>query len=124
MPISEPLLGPLPLDDSHDAGRFDCGEPALDDYLRRRALGDQRADTSRTRVATRGGLVVAHFSLAAASVEPDDATERLASGQGLQRISVILLARLAVDVTEQGRGLGGAMLVEILARCEIGRAHV
>ena len=62
---------------------------------------------------------MAYVSLAAGSVRPDDVPGRVATGQGRQAIPVILLARLAVDTAEQGRGLGEAMLVEALARsCE------
>ena len=117
MASPDPLRGPLPLEAAHDVERFDCGEPALNDYLQRRARDDQRAGKSRTFVAIRSGRVVAFFSLAAASIELGDATERLAKGQGRQQIPAILLARLAVDVSEQGNGLGRAMLVEALARC-------
>ncbi len=59
----------------------------------------------------------AYFSLAAASVEPADTTARLAKGQGRQPIPVILPGRLAVDLREQGHGLGEAMLVDALRRC-------
>ena len=117
MPSPDRLQGPFPLEATHDVERCGCGEPALDEFLRRRAFTDQRAGKSRTFVAVRAGRVVAFFSLAAASVEPGDAGERLAKGQGRQHIPVILLARLAVDVSEQGHGLGGAMLVDALARC-------
>ncbi|MHB0979195.1 MAG: GNAT family N-acetyltransferase [Thermoleophilia bacterium] len=116
MPL-EPLVGPEPLDRRHELEAFRCGAPALDAYLRQRALTDQRAEKSRTYVATRGGSVVAYFSLAAASIEPADATARLAKGQGRQLIPVILLARLAVDLREQGHRLGEAMLVDALHRC-------
>ena len=113
---AEALLGPVPLAATHLVAGFDCGVVALNDYLVRRALDDQRAEKTRTFVATRGGRVVAFFSLAAAAVEPAQATDRLAKGQGSQSIPVILLARLAVDGAEQGRGLGEAMLVEAVAR--------
>jgi GNAT superfamily N-acetyltransferase len=105
-----------PLSEEHDVAVFDCGVPALNVYLTKQALADQRAEKARTFVAVRGRHVVAFFSFAAASVEPQDATARLARGQGAQAIPVILLARLAVDTSEQGRGLGGAMLVEAVAR--------
>jgi len=111
------LLGPEPLGPGHDVATFDCGVPTLNDYLARQALADQRADKTRTFVATRGGRVAGFFSLAAASVEPESATTRLAKGQGTQSIPVILLARLAVDLTGQGHGVGRALLVEALARC-------
>ncbi len=114
---AEPPLALEPLDDEHRVAAFDCGVAALNDYLIRRALSDQQAGKSRTLVAARGKRVVAFVSLAAASVEPDTATGRVAKGQGSQGVPVILLARLAVDAREQRRGLGTAMLVEALARC-------
>ena len=113
---AEPLRGPESLDSGHDAMHFDCGVSGLNGYLIDRALSDQRAEKSRTYVAARGARVVAYFSLAASSAEPADATERLARGQGGQPIPVILLARLAVDTSEQGQHLGEAMLIEALAK--------
>jgi GNAT superfamily N-acetyltransferase len=89
----------------------------LNDYLLSQALADQRAGKSRTFVATRAGRVIAYFSLAAASIAPEEASGRAAKGQGAQAIPAILLARFAVDSSEQGRGVGSAMLVEALARC-------
>jgi GNAT superfamily N-acetyltransferase len=113
----EPPLALEPLDGEHRVAAFDCGVAALNDYLTRRALSDQQAGKSRTLVAARGKRVVAFVSLAAASVEPSSATGRVAKGQGAQGVPVILIARLAVDASEQRCGLGAAMLVEALARC-------
>ena len=113
---AEALFGPEPLEARHDVSSFDCGVPALSDYLIDRALTDARAGKSQTQVACRGDSVVAYYSLAAGSVEPGAATERAATGQGRQPIPVIVLARLAVDLTEQGCGLGEQMLVQALAR--------
>jgi len=62
---------------------------------------------------------VGYFSLAAASVEPMDATERLARGQGAQAIPAVLLGRLAVDRRAQGEGLGEALLVQALAKAAV-----
>ncbi len=117
MPTADPFLGPSPLDPSHEIAAFDCGVGPLNDYLTGQALPDQRAGKSRTYVAVRNGRVVAYFSLAATSLAAEDATERAAKGQGPHDIPAILLARLAVDRTEQGRGIGSAMLIEALARC-------
>jgi GNAT superfamily N-acetyltransferase len=114
---AEPPLALAPLDGEHSVAAFDCGVAALNDYLIRRALSDQQAGKSRTLVAARGKHAVAFVSLAAASVEPSSATERVAAGQGAQSVPVILLACLAVDAPEQRCGLGAAMLVEALARC-------
>jgi GNAT superfamily N-acetyltransferase len=113
---ADPLFGPEPLGPHHDVAAFDCGVPALNDYLVDRALHDARAGKSATQVACRRDRVVAYYSLTAGSVEPTDTTERLAKGQGRQAIPVIVLARLAVDLAEQGRGLGEQMLLQALAR--------
>ena len=112
----DPLAGPEPLETSHTVDGFDCGIVALNDYLASQAFADQRAGKSRTYVVARSGRVVAYFSLAAVSITPDEATERAAKGQGAQGIPAILLARFAVDLSEQGRGVGRAMLVDALAR--------
>jgi GNAT superfamily N-acetyltransferase len=113
---AEALYAPEPLGPQHDLTSFDCGSPALNAYLSDRALHDAHAGKSVTQVACRGERVAAYYSLAAGSVEPADATERLAKGQGRQAIPVVVLARLAVDLTEQGRVLGEQMLLQALAR--------
>jgi len=111
-----PLTGPEPLSALHVVEGFACGDGALDTYLVRQALADQRAEKSRTCVFLDGARVAAYWTLAAASVEPVSASSRLAAGQGSQSIPVILLARLAVDMAWQGRGIGEAVLVDALAR--------
>ncbi len=113
---AETLYAPEPLSPHHQLDSFDCGDTALNAYLSEHALSDARAGKSVTQVACRGERVVAYYTVAAGSVEPQDATERLARGQGRQAIPVILLARLAVDLAEQGQGLGGQMLLQALAR--------
>jgi GNAT superfamily N-acetyltransferase len=113
---AEALYGPESLTADHHVSAFDCGVLALNDYLIERALADQYGGKSQTQVAVRGEQVAAYYSLAAGSVDVADAPERLAKGQGHQPVPVVLLARLAVDRREQGRGLGERMLLEALAR--------
>jgi GNAT superfamily N-acetyltransferase len=113
---ADTLSAPRPLDPAHQVVGFDCGVASLNSYLIERALSDQRAGKSRSYVSPRGERVVAYFSLAAGSVEPAETTARASAGQGNQAIPVILLARLAVDLDEQGRGLGRALLLDALAR--------
>jgi len=102
------------LAESDDVAGFACGDPALDDFLVRRAW-DERA-SGKTRVAARGERVAAYFGLRAATVSPP-ATVEQQPGQPPLDVPAIVLARLAVDGPEQGRGLGEAMLVRALARC-------
>ncbi len=61
-------------------------------------------------------MAVAYYSLAPASVEVAEVPARVARGQGRAEIPVILLGRLAVDLREQGTGLGGQMLLDALRR--------
>lgn len=110
------LSGPEPLTVAHDVKDFDCGKQELTDWLRRYALQNQQAGASRVYVVHRAGRVVGYYALAAGSVEPEEATERVKKGLARHPIPVILLARLAVDVSEQGRGLGAALLKDALNR--------
>jgi GNAT superfamily N-acetyltransferase len=112
---AEPLYGPEPPEAWHDVSSFDCGVPALNDYLIDRALADSRAGKSQTHVASRAKVVVA-YSLAAGSVAPADVSAWLVKGRGRQAIPVIMLARLAVHSSEQGQALGESMLFQALAR--------
>lgn len=106
------------LDAADDLDGFDCGVPALDEWLRQFALSDQRAGTSATYVLMRGPRAVGFYTLAPHTVDPDDAAPRLRAGLPRQRpIPVILLARLGLERSEQGGGLGGDLLRDALARC-------
>lgn len=102
------------LAETDDLAGFACGDPALDDFLGRRAW-EERA-SGKTRVAARGAHVAAYFGLRAATVSPP-ATVEQEPGQPPLDVPAIVLARLAVDGPEQGRGLGEAMLVRALSRC-------
>lgn len=122
--MTEPLSGTLPLAPEFVVADFSCGRPALDDYLIRYALLAQRANTARSFVALRGARVVGYYSLAAASLEPERATQRVAQGTGRYPIPLALLARLAVDRTEQGTGLGKALLKDAMKRFWVAHEQV
>ena len=104
------------LDATHDVSSFDCGKAPLDRFLKRFALVNQRADSARTYVACRGSTVLAYYSLAVGAVEHRAAPFRVGKGLARHSVPVVLLARLAVDRTEQGRGLGQALLADALLR--------
>jgi GNAT superfamily N-acetyltransferase len=112
----EPLFGIEKLTKDHDLSSFDCGKPALDDWLRRFALTNQQSDSARTYVLHRAGRVVGYYSLSAGAVRKEESPARVAKGLAKHPIGVILLARLAVDRIEHGRGLGKIMLVDALSR--------
>lgn len=110
---------PEPLGKQHRVDDFHCGEPALDDWLKRHALGAQASGSARVFVTTLDDeTVVGYYALAAAQVAPDEATARALKGQASARpVPAILLARLAVDREHQRAGLGRSLLQDVLLRC-------
>lgn len=101
---------------AHNLAEFDCSNPTLDNWLTRFAWTNQRAETAKTYVAHRGGRVIGYHALVAGSVLKHEAPERIAQGIANHPVGVILLARLAVDRSEHGKGLGKALLRDALAR--------
>jgi predicted N-acetyltransferase YhbS len=116
MDPAPPLASPVPLDKGHDLAPFDCGAGPLNDYLKRHALQNNQNRSARTYVATRGTRVVGYYTLAAGSVGKADTPPRVSAGLGNYPVPVILLARLAVDSPEQGKGLGRGLLKDALLR--------
>lgn len=111
---------PEPLGKQHRLDQFDCGEPVLDEWLKRHALSAHASGSARVFVTTLedGETVVGYYALAAAQVAPDEATERALKGQPRARpVPAILLARLAVDRAHQRAGLGRSLLQDVLLRC-------
>lgn len=104
------------LDKRHNTDGFNCGSPALNTYLHRYALANQSAGGAQTYIAVLDGAAIGYYSLSTASVEYDAATERMKKGLARHPIPVLLLARLAVDQTWQGKGLGAALLLDALRR--------
>lgn len=104
------------LDSGHDLGWFSCGNEELDDWLRRHALAAQAMDSARTFVLVRGKVIVGYFSLTMGSVQRADAPAKLVRGLPQYPVGIVLLARLAIDRSSQGDGLGGRLLAHALRR--------
>lgn len=100
----------------HDTSRFDCGEDDLTRWLTDYALTSQLSDGVRVWVVHRANRVVGYYGLTSASVIKAEAPARTGRGLGNYPIPVILLARLAVDRTEQGSGLGKALFKDALKK--------
>lgn len=116
MKRNAPLSPVEKLTAEHDLTSFECGQPSLDGWLRRWALTNQKHGSAQTYVVYRDGAVVGYYSLAAGTIRPEDAPARVVKGLARHPIPVILLARLAVDQSEQGAGLGRALLKDALLR--------
>lgn len=104
------------LDRSHIAETFDCGYEDLNRYIARFALNNQAAGSAQTYVATADKKVVGYYSLAVGAVAHSQAPVRMTKGLARHPVPVMLLARLAVDITVKGNGLGATLLHDALAR--------
>jgi GNAT superfamily N-acetyltransferase len=98
----------------HDVSDFACGVSELDSWLHRHALTAQLMDSARTFVVAREAKVVAYVSLTMGSVQRADAPAGLVRGLPGYPVGMVLIARLAVENSEQRAGLGTRLLADAL----------
>ncbi len=103
------VMAPEPLAVRHELHAFNSGVDSLDQWLKRRALKNQASGASRTFVACDGDRVLAYYALASSAVVVDAAPGRFRRNMP-DPIPVVVLARLAVDCSLQGAGLGRALV--------------
>jgi len=109
---------PEPLGPDHVVEGFDCGQTSLNIWLMRHARQAAAVGSARTYVVVDAhqGRVVGYHALAAAALEREAATARIVKGMPQYPIPVVLLARLAVDLSVAGRGLGAWLLGDAMTR--------
>lgn len=100
----------------HKLEEFDCGKPVLNDWLVRHARQAQGAGSTKTFVAADEDQVLGYFSLTVGQIDTFEVPERMRKGMGHYPLPVVLLARLAVSTSAQGRGLGWGLLQDAIAR--------
>jgi GNAT superfamily N-acetyltransferase len=100
----------------HAIDRFDCGQEALNRYLLQFALPNQQANAAQTYAGLIDMVVVGYYTLAVGAVGYEDAPERLKNGLARHPVPIMLLARLAVSTTWQGKGLGARLLRDAVRR--------
>lgn len=94
---------------------FDSGAPELDEWLVRYSWQNQRTNNAVTYVSALDGRVVGYYAIAVVNVTSEAAPVPAAKGAPRQ-VPCLLLARLAVDRSMQGLGLGRGMLADVLRR--------
>ena len=109
---------PEPLGPDHVLEGFDCGRASLNVWLARYARQASAVGSARTYVVldAHQRRVVGYHALAAAGLERDSATARIVKRMRQYPIPVVLLARLAVDISVAGRGLGAWLLRDAMSR--------
>lgn len=110
------LHGPESLAANHRLDNFDCGKPALNEWLMRHARQAQASGSAKTFVISTNDCVVGYFSLTVGQIDTLDAPERIRKGMGQYPIPVVLLARLAVAIQNQRAGIGIGLLQDAIRR--------
>jgi GNAT superfamily N-acetyltransferase len=111
-----PWEAPTPLRRGHQVDKFDCGNSQLNEYLQQFAWTNQQSGAARSYVACCGKRVVGYYTMAFGAIEHQIASQRVRKELARHPIPVMLLARLAVDVNDQGKGLGKGLLKDALLR--------
>lgn len=104
-----------PFDKGIDAASFTCGQPLLDEYIRRYASQDIRRNLARVFMVTPENeprRLAGFFTLSAGSVNCLDLPESLAKKLPQYPVPVALIGRLAVAIEFQGKGLGSILLAD------------
>ena len=110
------LRAPEPLGLQHRLEGFDCGKPALNDWLLRHARQAQGSGSAKTFVVADNDRVAGYFSLTVGQIDTLDAPERIRQGMGQYPLPVVILARLAVCTQDQGHGIGLGLLQDAIRR--------
>lgn len=108
-----------PLGKQHGRKSFDCGERSLNQYLYRYASQDIRRRVSRVFAASpsdKPKRVLGYYTLSAGSLDASNLPEKLQRRLPGYPVPVVLLGRLAVAESHQGKGLGSILLADAFQR--------
>lgn len=112
-----PISAPEPLSDVHDLSQFSCGKPLLDNWLRTRALSNQKKGFTAVMVVHDASRVVGYYGLAPTAVVPVSLPRSIRTGQSPDPLPCLLLGQLATDARRRGQGIGTGLLKHALQRC-------
>lgn len=105
---------------SHNRNGFDCGDAELNLFLQRFARQSHEQGAAKTFCAIAdetSDRILGFYSLAPAAIEHDAVPASMTKGLARHNVPGFLLARLAVDKSVAGRGLGGQLLLAAALRC-------
>ncbi|TAN21206.1 MAG: GNAT family N-acetyltransferase [Acidobacteria bacterium] len=116
-----------PIARRHNRNAFDCGDTAMNDFLRRYARQSHDAGGAKTFLAiddSDNQTILGFYSIAPACLAFADTPEVMRRGLGHHEVPGFRLARIATDVSVQGQGLGGQLLVAAAQRCLLAATQV
>ena len=118
--MSLPAWHEEPIRNTHDREPFDCGEAALNEFLKCYACRSHDMGGAKTFLAIDDAdekAILGFYSLSPASIEYARTPEIVRREVGRHDVPLFRLARLAVDRKVQGRDLGGQLLLAAGRRC-------
>jgi GNAT superfamily N-acetyltransferase len=110
------LNKPEPLTNNHDLSAFCSSNQELDDWLKKHARQAMAGGSARTFIVRDNEQVVGYYSLTVGEVTTDKVSERVGKGMGKYPIPLIIIARLAVQSSHKGLGIGKGMLKDAILR--------
>ncbi len=125
--MSLPAWHEEPISKKHDRDSFDCGEAAINEFLRQHARQSHDKGAAKTFLAIADGegkMILGYYSLSPASIEYARTPEVIRKGLARHDVPVFRLARLAVGRPVQGQGLGGQLLLAAGRRCLLAATEV
>ena len=117
------IKAPELLTEKHNTEAFDCGHEVLNDWLKRTALKNQKANASRTFVVCKEDVVIGYYALSSGSVERLQAPKSIARNMP-DPIPVTVLGRLAIDQEHQGLRLGSGLMKDAMLRTLVVSSHI
>lgn len=112
------IHSPALLEEDHDCSSFDCGNAALNDWLKSRALKVQ-GKTARTYVVCEGAGVIGYYCILSGAVERAQLAKALKEHGLPNHIPVAIIGRLARDLRYKGTGLGPDLLQDALRKIAV-----
>jgi len=98
----------------HDRAGFDCGVPALNEYLQRYARQNHESGGAKTFVTLAPeppNTILGYYTIAPGAIDFGKVPDAAKKGLGRYEVPVFRLGRLAVSLARQGQGLGGELLI-------------
>jgi ribosomal protein S18 acetylase RimI-like enzyme len=109
------FTAPEPIATHHEIASFSCGNISLDDWLKKRALANQSSGATRTFVVIVDEKVVGYYALASGAISTQSVSGSFRRNMP-DPIPIVILARLAIDSSCQGKGIGRALFRDAALR--------